>query len=185
MSGTPLFIASRALIAARLPSLRLLRKEEWQSVYVDPATSQEWIEYPLWDYHGPGPNCLRRGEPSIQDILTCISSSDQDSEVAAAAYHLSNAMDKSKENYARLIEWLEILLSSAPSARVAKSVALAVAWSNADRPFNHRDPVGKGIEQVDADYNYFAGLASRAAAVKAQAEAMLGSSISQKSTSFE
>ena len=185
MNNAPLFVASRAEIAVRLPSLSLLRHEEWQSVYVDPATAEEWFKYSLWDYHGLGPVCLRRGDPSVQDVLACIGSSHEDSEVAAAAYHLANAMVESKENYAPLVSWLEALLSSVPSMRVARNVALAVAWSSADHAFNYRDPVGKRIEQVEGDYRHFAGVANRAATVKAQAEALLGSEVSQKGTSFE
>jgi len=185
MFTTPLFVASRSQIQKILPTLQLRRKEEWQSVYVDPVTSVEWIQYPLWDYHGPGPNCLRRGNPSIEEVLACISSSRQDTEVAAAAYHLANELPGTKENYAPLIDRLESLLSTDASQHIARNVALAIAWSDADHPFNHRGPTGKTIEQINSDYRHFAALAERSIAIKARAEAILGCSVTQKSTSFE
>ena len=185
MSTLPLFVASRSAIRDLLSSLQLRRKEEWRSVYVNPATSEEWIQYPLWDYHGPGPNCLRRGSPSLGDALACVEKSENDAEVSAAAYHLANELAAFKENYEPLVERLEAMSSSSPNERVTRNIALAVAWSQVDCPFNHRDPIGKSIEQVNADYAHFAALAKRATALKARAEAALGCEVSQKSTSFE
>jgi hypothetical protein len=185
MYTSPLFVASRSQIQALLPALELRCKQEWQSVYVDPGSSAEWILYPLWDYHGPGPNCLRRGNPSADEVLACIASSEQDAEVSAAAYHFANELPGTKENYAALLETLESMLFGSPSVRMARNVALAITWSGADRPFNHRDPTGKAAEQVSTDFQYFAALAQRAAALKARAETLLGRSVTQRDTSFE
>jgi hypothetical protein len=185
MPSMPLFVASRSRIREMLPTLQLRREEEWQSVYVDPATSVEWIQYPLWDYHGPGPNCLRRGNPALEEVLTCIGTSEEDSEVSAAAYHLAHELPGTKENYEPLIERLESLFAAEPSARVARNVALAITWSGIETPFNHRSPMGKSIEQVNADYRYFAALAERSSSLKTRVQALLGCSITQKSTSFE
>lgn len=181
----PLLIASKSRLAAFLPTLRLLRKEEWQSVYLDESTRIEWIMFPLWDYHGPGPNCLRRGNPTLDDLLSRIECATEDAEVAATAYYLANDLPSAKENYGPLIERLEMMERAPWSERQARNAALAVAWSAADRPFNHRDPLGKPMAEVNADYQHFSSLALRAGSLKERAEALLGCSISQKSTAFE
>ena len=180
-----MFAASGSQITEIMSSLRLLREEEWQTVYIDANLSEEWIRYPLWDLHGPGPICLRRGNPSLEDILRCIEQSESDAEVSAAAYHLVNILDGGKENYAPLVERLESAIEAGPTSRLMRNAALAIAWSQADRPFNHRSPLGKNPEQVEFDYEYFVAMANRASAIKTSAEAALGLKISQKSTSFE
>jgi len=181
----PMFVASSSRISEMISSLRLLREEEWQSVYIDSNSMEEWIRYPLWDHHGPGPICLRRGNPSLEDILRCIEQSESDAEVSAAAYHLVNILDGGKENCAPLIERLESAFETVTTSRLMRNAALAIAWSQADRRFNYRSPLGKTPEQVEFDYEYFVAMANRASVIKTSAEAVLGLTISQKSTSFE
>ncbi|WP_271009085.1 hypothetical protein [Paucibacter sp. B51] len=184
MNTSPLFFAARSRIAELLPRLHLVQKADWSADYLDQATGERWIRYPLWDYHGPGPDCLRRGDPDLGEILECIGSSHDDAEVAAAAFHLVNEHPARKENYAPLVDYLEGLVQGRPSVRQLRNAALAIIWSAANQPFNSRDPSGKSIEQVDADYRHFVEIAARARAVKARAEEELGCSITQQSVSF-
>jgi hypothetical protein len=184
MKSSPLFIAARSKIAEFLPRLHQVQKADWSADYLDQATGERWIRYPLWDYHGPGPECLRRGDPDLSEILDCIGSSHDDAEVAAAAFHLVNEHPGRKENYTPLVEYLEALVQGKPSVRQLRNAALAVSWSAANQPFNSRDPSGKSIEQVNADYRHFLEIATRAGAVKARAEGELGCSITQQSVSF-
>jgi hypothetical protein len=158
--------------------------EEWQSVYLDATTGDEWFRYPLWDYHGPGPECLRRGNPALSDILKCIVETDQDTEVSAAAFHLVNCLDGHAENLRPMLDRLETVASSNPSARVLRNIALAIAWTKAERSFNHRSPLGKSPAEVSADAELFQGLSERAASLKVTVEGRLGYGVSQKTTVF-
>lgn len=181
----PLFVASKSELAKRLPRLHLVRQEEWHSVLRERDSEVKWVRFPLWDYHGPGPECLRRGNPDIREILDSIENSSSDSEVAAAAYYLVNDLPEGKENLLPLVEHLEEVERRPWSPRQARNSALAVAWSSADKPFNHRDPRGKPIAQVSADHEHFKALAARAGELKARAEALVGESLTQRGTSFE
>jgi hypothetical protein len=181
----PLFVASKSELAKRLPELLLVRQEEWQSLLKEQDTGVEWIKFPLWDYHGPGPVCLRRGNPTVVQILDSVENSSSDSEVAAAAYYLVNDLPDGKENYLPLVEHLEKIERRPWSRRQARNAALAVAWASADKPFNHRDPKGKSNAQVSADYEHFKNLATRASALKGRAESLVGETLSQHVTSFE
>ena len=185
MSTLPLFVASQSQVKRLLGVLQVKRKEEWQTVYFDPANDVEWILHPLWDYHGPGPEGLRRGNPSLAEILNCIAGSDQDSEVSAAAYYLVNELDDEEESYGALVDMLERLVAPGGNKREFRNAALAIAWSHVDRPFNHRSPMGKSMQQINEDYEHFVALAARAEAIKMKAEDSLGYVITQQSTSFE
>ena len=163
----------------------LKRQEEWQTIYIDPKTSEEWVLYPLWEYHGPGPNCLRRGTPTLSELLSCIQESQDDAEVSAAAFHLANELVGGRENYQPLLDCLELMTSNCSNERILRNVGLAIAWSRIEHPFNSRPIIGKSADQIKTDYEHFVGIANRASALKAKVEAVLGYSISQKSTSFQ
>lgn len=77
-STSPLFVASRFRVEQMTSILSLLRQEDWQSVYVDPSSSEQWIRLALWDYHGSGPIYLHRGNPSIEEIFNCLEQNDVD-----------------------------------------------------------------------------------------------------------
>lgn len=121
----------------------------------------------------------------MDDILACIEQSQDDAEVSAAAFFLVNDVHASKENYEPLVVKLEQLVAESDDKRVLRNVALAVAWSKVDVPFNHRNPDGKTIQAVNADYEYFVVLARRASTLMAKVQEVLGYAVSQQSTSFE
>jgi hypothetical protein len=183
MNPMPIFIATKSEIAALAAKLRLLRKEEWCSVYVDPATSEQWTRFPMWDYHGPGPECFRRGTPTITQTLEAIEFARTDAEVAAATLYAVHELSEGKENLLPLVKHLEQLLQRDKNA-FSRKVALAVTWSHAANAFNHRNPVGKGINEVSADYEHFKSLALRATALKASAEELCGE-VTQDSAVFQ
>jgi hypothetical protein len=174
MDDSALFIASRGQIDELVPLLRLQRREEWYSLYLDPRDGTTWRRFPLWYTHGPGPECLRRDPLRLHAILGRISSSTQDSEVAAAAFYLVNEFVGCRENLGPLVETLTAMMAGGASVRDARNVALAIAWSHADVPFNHRNPIGKTPADVEADYGYFVGLARIATALRAEAEVIAG-----------
>jgi hypothetical protein len=182
MSRTPLFIATKSAVVAACETLSPLRSEDWRVLYLDPATSEEWTRYPMWDYHGPGPECLRRGTPNLQQALDAIELAENDAEVAAASYYAVNELPDGKENLQPLMERLERLMRQDEKA-FSRKVALAVVWSHAEKAFNHRNPAGKSYGEVSADYEHFKSIAARALGLRSAAERVCGK-VSQDSAVF-
>jgi hypothetical protein len=182
MSRTPLFIATRTAIAAVAGRLSLLRKDDWSALYVDPATSEIWTRYPMWDYHGSGPECLRRGTPNLSETLESIEQAEGDAEVAAASYYAVNDLPGGKENLQSLVERLERLMQQ-DQETFSRKVLLAITWTHADKAFNHRNPAGKSRAEVSADYEHFKSIAARAATLRTLAEQVCGK-VTQDSAVF-
>jgi len=130
MSRTPRFIATKSAIAATCGRLSLVRKEDWRVLYLDPASSEEWTQYSMWDYHGPGTECLRRGTPNLHETLEAIEQAEEDAEVAAASYCVVNELPGGMENLESFVERLGQLMQTDEKA-FSRKVALAVAWSHA------------------------------------------------------
>ena len=173
MTSLPLFVTKPAEIDIRLASLTHVRDESWQSIYVNSTTNECWIKFPLYDYKSMSV-CLRRGNPALKDILYCIQHSDQDEEVATASFYLVNDLDGRAENLLPLLDRLELLLTNEPNSRVLRNIGFAVAYSKAERAFNHRNPTGKSASEVFSDMKFFESLAERAAVIRANVESELG-----------
>ena len=173
MNQPPLFVAAKSEVQALEARLRLVRGGEWQAIFVDPSTAEEWTRYLLWDYHGPGPACFRRGVPTLAQALGALENATTDTEVVAATLYAVNELPEAKENLSPLVAQLEVLIGRDKTA-FARKVALALAWSQAGEAFNHRNPDGKSFAEVTADYDFFKSLATRAARLKKTAEEVCG-----------
>ncbi len=103
-----------------------MRSDEWLAIYVDPETAEEWTRYVLWDYHGPGPVCFRRGSPTLAQAPEAIEHADTDAEVAAATLCAVSELPGGKENLQPLVEHLEHQIKR-DKRSFGRKVALAVA----------------------------------------------------------
>ena len=174
MASAPLFIASTSRVAARLARLRLHAKGDWETTYIDPVSREQWIAYPLWDYHGPGPTGLRRGSPLPEEVIARIAETEFADEAAAAAYYLAHEVPQGYEHFESLVERLELKSRTLGSVVDQRNIALAIAWSGIEKAFNHRSTIGKQAAEVEEDAQYFAGLAERVRVLASRAERLVG-----------
>jgi hypothetical protein len=182
MIRAPRFIATKSGVAAFCSRLSLLQRRDWSVIYLDPTTSEEWTCYPMWDYHGPRPECLRRGTPNLEETLEAIEHGEDDAEVAAASFYVVNELTGGRENLHPLVEHLEHLLHR-DKETFSRKVALALAWSQADKTLNTRDPTGKPYAEVSADYEHFKAISARAMALRSATEQVCGK-VAQDSAVF-
>ncbi|MFO1418846.1 MAG: hypothetical protein U1E83_09280 [Methylotetracoccus sp.] len=184
-AGPPLFVAGTSRCALLLSSLRQIGEDDWQRSYVDERSGIVWIRFRLWDYHGSGPDCLRRGNPDLKQIIETIERSRDVAEIAAAAHFLANELPGRQENYEPLLRAMERTEAKPWSVAEALNVATAIVWSGIDIPFNHRDPNGRSVAEIYADFEHFRQLATRAASLKQRAEALLGRPIERDIRIFD
>ena len=109
-----------------------------------------------------------RNHTTLQHVLTCILEARHTHEIAVACERIR------WQDYERIVEHLEEIVSKTASRSQLKNVARTVVWTNIETAYNHFGSQGKTRLQIEADYAFFKDLAARATTVRKISEERVG-----------
>lgn len=129
----------------------------WSATYNDPSTKKTWILFRHHgESHGGGMRVLREEPPPklLSDWLTMCFSSGNSDDVRGLAWELSGGYDQ----WEGILDWLE----ARPVVISPGHLKLFIDNLEILPPRNRRSVVGKTIQEIDKDYDFFKGLSKRA-----------------------
>jgi hypothetical protein len=154
-----------SLIEVLLPQFELMETAEggYAAVYKDPLTNSFWLKYYATAAAQGGGylTLMRLPAPGTEKLIDlAINTVFEDEAVAAVLRLLDEEAIEKKDFRLQLIGKLEQAVEEASIA--AERVMKIIKFANLADPMNKREVVGKTAAQVQADSDYFKGIAERA-----------------------
>jgi hypothetical protein len=162
--STRQLIADDSEIERKKQQLQLVDKdnENWTETYLDRDSGDKWLYYRVDSYlHGGGyPILGRLPLPDTIQLIDIALFSDRDDEIFAACRTLTDNEEIKKIDFREtLVNRLESIKDNLRQEKVIKLTGL-------DSALNRRGILGKTINQLNSDSEYFESISARAAKLK-------------------
>lgn len=178
------FVATPKAVTEFLARLRLQKADVWEPIYLDPTTGLQWVGYRLDDNPGDQPpTMLRLKDMSLGIACGRAARTDFDDEAAAAGHYIRWFIP-SDAAFTDLISALEEAVSSQPTKQTFQNVLTALAWAELTEPFNFRPVMGKSVDAVAEDFEYYKVLSRRAQSLIEQARSRTGTAAKKNPAVF-